>query len=83
MMARLFFSLALVVGMAFPALAEESVDATTQDKLTKLLTDQGYEIRRIDAEDGLIEVYALKDGHKLEIYFDKDLKKVEVREMDD
>ncbi|MFZ1662915.1 MAG: PepSY domain-containing protein [Paracoccaceae bacterium] len=82
-MARLFFSLALVVGMAFPALAEESVDATTQDKLTKLLTDQGYEIRRIDAEDGLIEVYALKGGHKLEIYFDKDLKQVEVREMDD
>jgi hypothetical protein len=83
MMARWFYLLALVVGMAFPALAEESVDATTQDKLTKLLTDQGYEIRRIDAEDGLIEVYALKDGHKLEIYFDKDLKKVEVREMDD
>lgn len=82
-MARWFYLLALVVGMAFPALAEESVDATTQDKLTKLLTDQGYEIRRIDAEDGLIEVYALKDGHKLEIYFDKDLKKVEVREMDD
>lgn len=83
MMARWFFLLALVVGMAFPALAEESVDASTQDKLTKLLTDQGYEIRRIDAEDGLIEVYALKDGHKLEIYFDKDLKQVEVREMDD
>ena len=83
MMARWFYLLALVVGMAFPALAEESVDATTQDKLTKLLTDQGYEIRRIDAEDGLIEVYALKDGHKLEIYFDKDLKQVEVREMDD
>ena len=48
-----------------------------------MLAAEGYEVRRIDAEDGLIEVYALKDGHKLEIYFDHTLRQVEVREMDD
>jgi len=83
MKASLIFSLVLGIGTAIPVLAESSVDAATRDKLTKILSEQGYDVRRVDAEEGLIEVYALKDGHKLELYFDKDLKQVEVREMDD
>ena len=34
---------------------------------------QGYDVRKIEIEDGEIEVYALKDGKRLEIYLNPDL----------
>lgn len=42
-------------------------------QITDKLTAQGYDVRKIDAEDGMIEVYALKDGQRLELYLDTDL----------
>ena len=83
MKAIILLSVLLGVGTAHSVAAEEAVDAATHDKLAAMLAAKGYVVRRIDAEDGLIEVYALKDGHKLEIYFDHTLRQVEVREMDD
>jgi hypothetical protein len=40
------------------------------------LKAQGYEVRRMEMEDGYIEVYALKDGKRMELYFDSNLKQV-------
>ena len=37
------------------------------------LAAEGYEVRKIEREDGMIEVYALKGGQRFEIYLDKDL----------
>ncbi|WP_226621417.1 PepSY domain-containing protein [Alloyangia pacifica] len=54
---------------ASPAIPEQ-----TQAQVREKLTAEGYEVRRIDSEDGMIEVYALKDGKKLELYLDEDLK---------
>ena len=42
-------------------------------RVTEKLTQEGYEVRKIDREDGQIEVYALKDGAKVELYLDADL----------
>ena len=50
--------------------------------MTEKLTQEGYEVRKIDREDGQIEVYALKDGAKVELYLDADLN-VTRRKIDD
>ena len=44
------------------------------------LTAEGYEVRQFKAEDGLIEVYVVKDGKMQELWFDADLKQVEHEE---
>lgn len=63
--------------LAAPALrAETEIDAATQDKVRAELTAQGYDVRKIDSEDGMIEVYAVKDGKTYELYLDADLKVV-------
>ena len=46
------------------------------------LTAEGYEVRRVDSEDGMIEVYALKDGARLELYLDSDLNIVKTKGED-
>ncbi len=68
----------LLVLSAGAALASDSVtlDAAKKNEITTTLTDQGYEVRRVDVEDGLFEVYALKDGKKVEIYLDAALNVV-------
>lgn len=40
----------------------------TKDDIKQALTAQGYEVRKIEEEDGCYEAYALKDGKKFEIY---------------
>ena len=68
--------------MAVPSFAdgEDTVDAATKEKLTALLVAQGYEVRKIEHEDGLIEVYVVKDGATEELFFDADLNPVEHEE---
>lgn len=65
----------LVAGAALPA-AAAGVDAATQEQLRTKLTQEGYEVRKIGTEDGLIEVYAMKDGKKFELYFNDKLEQV-------
>lgn len=70
----------LCTALGAPALAEDAaVDAATQEKLTTQLVGEGYEVRKIQMEDGQIEVYAVKDGKTHEMYFDSDLKLVETK----
>lgn len=58
------------------ASSDAEMDAATRDRVTAEMTAQGYEVRKIQMEDGMIEVYAVKDGQTYELYLDKDLKVV-------
>lgn len=80
-----FLVLAAVAALSFGQMAHagDTVDAATKDKLTAQLVAEGYEVRKIEMEDGKIEAYALKDGKKYELYFDADLKLIETKESDD
>lgn len=64
----------------FAMASEGKVDAAAQETLTAQLTAEGYEVRQFKAEDGLIEVYVVKDGKMQELWFDADLKQVEHEE---
>lgn len=75
------FSMIVTAGLmslsfGLPALAAGKVDPTLQEKLTGQLVKDGYEVRKVQMEDGMIEAYAVKDGKTYEMYFDKDLKEV-------
>lgn len=69
--------LALVVvlaGTTFPALASDGgVPEASQSAVREKLVAQGYDVRAIKMEDGMIEVYATRDGQRHEIYFDSSL----------
>jgi len=42
----------------------------SQEKLTKMLTDKGWQVRRIKVDGGCYEVYALNEkGERVEAYF--------------
>ncbi|MBP0483054.1 PepSY domain-containing protein [Sagittula salina] len=76
-MNRIILSSALVTMLAMPALASEGtlmLDEGMKAKITQTLTDQGYEVRKIQIEDGAYEAYAIKGGKTYEIYMDRDLK---------
>lgn len=74
--------LALALALTAPAARAEdgAVDAATQARVEAAMTAQGYEVRKIEAEDGLIEVYAVKDGKTYEIFLDADLNVVKTNE---
>jgi hypothetical protein len=85
MMIRKLAVVALVLGtLAAPAITmaetEGAVDAAVQEKLTAQLVAEGYDVRQFKAEDGLIEVYVVKDGKMEELWFDASLKQVEHEE---
>ncbi|MHC0052962.1 PepSY domain-containing protein [Actibacterium sp. D379-3] len=46
------------------------------------LQQEGYEVRKIEAEDGMIEVYALKNGMRYELYLDQALNIVRSKQND-
>jgi len=55
------------------ALASSRVNETTYNEIATKMAAEGYDVRKIEIEDGEIEVYALKDGKRLEIYLNADL----------
>ncbi|HEU0221843.1 MAG TPA: PepSY domain-containing protein [Paracoccaceae bacterium] len=64
---------ALVVAGA--VLGEEAVKpglwlASTQEQIRAALTAQGFEVRKLDRDDGLTEVYAVKNGETHEFHVD-------------
>lgn len=79
MKSKLFPAAMAVMLMAAPVFAdgEDTVDAATKEKLTAMLIAQGYEVRKIEHEDGLIEVYVVKDGATAELFFDDALNPVQ------
>ena len=68
--------------LAAPAMASPEIDASTAAQLRDKLAAEGYEVRKIDSEDGMIEVYALKDGARVELYLDGDLNVVRSKTAD-
>ncbi len=74
--AALTLSLALSGSLAHAA-DEASLTDAKKAEITALLVAQGYEIRSIQIEDGLYEVYAIKDGATAELYLDDNLNLVE------
>lgn len=71
--------LALAVTLSLGGVAQASDDALDPAKAEEIkatLTEQGYEVRRVTTEDGMYEAYALKDGHRYEIYLNEDLEVV-------
>ncbi|WP_291727231.1 PepSY domain-containing protein [Leisingera sp. F5] len=77
----------LALALTLPAMAAFASDgapsAETQAKIRDLLTGQGYEVRKIEREDGLYEAYALKDGKKYELYLNDQIEVVKTEEEDD
>lgn len=67
---------AAFLALATPALAESeaALDAATEARVRAEMTAQGYEVRSVGMEDGMIEVYAVKDGKTYELYLDAALK---------
>jgi len=72
----------LASGAALASGADTTLDTDTRAAITEKLTAQGYEVRKIEVEDGIYEAYALKDTNRYEIYLDRDLDVVK-SEMDD
>lgn len=64
---------------ASAAFASTDLSQDRQEEIRTTLTAQGYDVRKIDSEDGLIEVYALKDGARIELYLDADLNIVRTK----
>jgi len=59
---------------AVQASGYEKMNPEKGQMIRTMLTEQGYEVRKIDMEDGMVEVYALKQGKRFELYLDNDLK---------
>ena len=73
--------LAFALVLPVAALASDAKpSAETEAQIRATLTEQGYEVRKIEVEDGMYEAYALKDGKKLEIYMNDKLEIIRIKE---
>lgn len=80
-LARTAALVAVALALAAPAArAEDDVDAATQEKVTAQLTAEGYEVRKIEREDGLIEAYVVKDGKTMSVFLDDQMNVVKTEE---
>jgi uncharacterized membrane protein YkoI len=64
---------ALSLPLSFAAVASELDGASvgkTVKEITASLTAQGYEVRKVKPEDGMLEAYAIKDDKRYEVYVD-------------
>ena len=77
-MSKLLLSTAAVLMLAAPAFAEDMKcnvpDQTTwmsQEDLTTMYVEQGYEVKNIKIDEGCYEIYGINDkGERVEIYVD-------------
>lgn len=72
-MLKTLTALALTTAIALPSASLAASDdvgynQSVADQVRTMLTEQGYEVRKIDFEDGLYEAYALKNGERMEVY---------------
>lgn len=76
--------LALCVALPTGAFATDASapSADVQAQVRTILEAEGYEVRQIQTEDGMIEAYALKDGERFEIYLNASLE-IQRIEQDD
>jgi hypothetical protein len=77
-MSKLLLSTAAVLMLAAPAFAEDMKcnvpDQTTwmsQEDLTTMYVEQGYEVKNIKIDEGCYEIYGIDaNGERVEIYVD-------------
>ena len=74
--------IALSLGVSAPLAAQATSRASNElrSQVTQKLAADGYEVRKVVPENGMIEVYAIKDGQMLEVYLDADLNIVRVKQ---
>ena len=58
----------------------DAADPAIVAKATEVVTAAGYEVRKVEMEDGMIEVYAVKDGKTWELLLDGEMKIVGTEE---
>lgn len=76
-------AVALITALgASAAFASSKVPAETRTQVTEKLTAEGYDVRKVKMEDGMIEAYVVKDGQKLELYLDSNLNVVRTKTDD-
>ncbi len=75
-------ALALSLGGIAQASDYQKIDPAKAEEIKTMLTEQGYEVRRIKSEDGLYEAYAMKDGVKYELYINEKLEIVRSKQDD-
>ena len=75
-------ALAIAAGSIAYASDDTAVDATKADAIKAQLIEQGYEVRKVEMEDGMYEAYAMKDGERFEIYLDADLNVIKTEKDD-
>lgn len=51
-------------------LAPETALGKTETEVRAALTELGYDVRKIEVEDGEIEAYVVKDGKMAEVHVD-------------
>jgi hypothetical protein len=49
---------------------EADLDAATTEKVTMQLTADGYDVRRLEVDNGAIEAYVVKDGATMTLVLD-------------
>ncbi|HKK98433.1 MAG TPA: PepSY domain-containing protein [Marivita sp.] len=78
--------IALALALAIPATAfassNDSLSSERETEIRTKLTQEGYDVRKIDVEDGMIEAYVLKNGQRYELYLDAALNVIKT-EIDD
>lgn len=80
---------ALIAALALAASPVLALDLTTDtqlgstpDEIRASLKDLGYDVRKIEDEDGKIEAYVVKDGKMAEVYVDPKTGKISKIEME-
>ncbi len=75
--------MALAASLAMAAASPGDYAGKSQAEITKSLEQQGYEVRKVETEDGYLEAYALLNGARFEIYVDPKTGKIVEIEEDD
>ena len=75
--------LAVTSGLVLAAAQEGDYAGKTEADIVSSLEQQGYEVRKVEKEDGYLEAYALLDGVRYEIYVDPTSGKIIEIEEDD
>ena len=63
-------ALALFAGTAIAAVVNGDYVGKSTAEIAQSLEQQGYEVRKVETEDGYLEAYAVLDRKRFEIYVD-------------
>ncbi len=75
-------ALATALSLAAPVVHASSSARVNPEVATQIrdkLTSQGYEVRKIENEDGYYEAYVIKDGVRQELYLNSELEIVRTK----